>query len=158
MPANDRGGLKSAFAGFKKTVDEEAELKLLGRTVEGGGTGQGSSAGVAAAVVETPSVAITSTVVPQSYQTATTPIPAAAAPPPAAARASGVTGGLIPRPLRQREAVRQLSFRCPVSLAGELRRKAAFNQLEQQEIIVEGIRRVLAELEEPPAGWSTDLS
>ena len=37
--------------------------------------------------------------------------------------------------------------------AAELRRKAAFNQLEQQEIIVEGLMRVLAELESPPAGW-----
>ncbi len=50
----------------------------------------------------------------------------------------------------QREAVRQLSFRCPVLLASELRRKAAFNQLEQQQIIVEGIKRVLAELRIPP--------
>ncbi|MCI0723506.1 MAG: hypothetical protein L0338_31760 [Acidobacteria bacterium] len=64
-----------------------------------------------------------------------------------------VVGGLTPRPLLQREAVRQLSFRCPVSLAAELRRKAAFNQLEHQEIIVEGIKRVLAELSEPPPGW-----
>ena len=51
-------------------------------------------------------------------------------------------GGLVPRPLRHREAVRQLSFRCPVSIATELRRKAGFNQLEQTEIIVEGIKRV----------------
>jgi hypothetical protein len=63
--------------------------------------------------------------------------------------------GLIPRPLLQREAVRQLSFRCPVSIAGELKRKAAFNQLEQQEIIIEGIKRVLAELPDPPTGWES---
>lgn len=61
--------------------------------------------------------------------------------------------GLTPRPLLQREAVRQLSFRCPVSLASDLRRKAAFNQLEQQQILVEGIKRVLAELPDPPEGW-----
>ena len=61
--------------------------------------------------------------------------------------------GLIPRPLLQREAVRQLSFRCPLSTAAELKRKAAFNQLEQQEIIVEGIKRVLLELPDPPPGW-----
>ena len=48
-------------------------------------------------------------------------------------------GGLVPRPLRHREAVRQLSFRCPVSIATELRRKAGFNQLEQPEIIVEAV-------------------
>jgi hypothetical protein len=54
----------------------------------------------------------------------------------------------------QREAVRQLSFRCPVSLAGELRKKAAYNQLEQQQIITEGIRRVLAELPDPPVDWT----
>jgi hypothetical protein len=59
----------------------------------------------------------------------------------------------MPRPLLRREAVRQLSFRCPVSIAAELRRKAAFNQLEQQEIIVEGLRRVLAELPTPPETW-----
>jgi hypothetical protein len=57
--------------------------------------------------------------------------------------------------LLQREAVRQLSFRCPVSIASELRRKAAFNQLEQQEIIVEGIKRVLRELSDPPPGWES---
>jgi hypothetical protein len=61
--------------------------------------------------------------------------------------------GLTLRPLLQREAVRQLSFRCPVSLASELRKKAAFNQLEQQQIIVEGIKRVLAELPDPPENW-----
>lgn len=152
MPANDRGGLKSAFAGFKKTVDEEAELKLLGRTVDAPApSGQGSAAAPVVTEPATPLPSITSQVVAPSYQTSTAPVAVPAAPPPP------LTGGLIPRPLRQREAVRQLSFRCPVSLAGELRRKAAFNQLEQQEIIVEGIRRVLAELEEPPAGWSADL-
>lgn len=75
-----------------------------------------------------------------SYQVATSTSPAE-------------LGGLIPRPLLQREAVRQLSFRCPVSIAGDLKRKAAFNQLEQQEIIVEGIKRVLLDLPDPPAGW-----
>ena len=63
--------------------------------------------------------------------------------------------GLIPKPLLHREPVRQLSFRCGVSLANELKRKAAFNQLEQQEIIAEGIRRVLAELPDPPADWQS---
>jgi hypothetical protein len=53
----------------------------------------------------------------------------------------------------QREATRQLSFRCGISLAAELRRKAAFNQLEQQQIIIEGLKRVLAELPSPPPGW-----
>jgi hypothetical protein len=77
---------------------------------------------------------------PQSYQVATSAAPAP-------------TSGLTPRPLLQREAVRQLSFRCPVQLASELRKKAAFNQLEQQQIIVEGIKRVLAELPDPPEGW-----
>jgi hypothetical protein len=74
-----------------------------------------------------------------SYQVATSPLP--------------VASGLSPRPLMKREAVRQLSFRCPVSLATELRRKGIFNQLEQQEIIIEGIKRVLAELSDPPVGW-----
>lgn len=75
---------------------------------------------------------------PQSYQVATPNPP---------------NSGLTPRPLLQREPVRQLSFRCPVPLASELRKKAAFNQLEQQQIIVEGIKRVLAELPDPPEGW-----
>jgi hypothetical protein len=76
---------------------------------------------------------------PGSYQPATTqPI---------------ATSGLVPKPLLQREPVRQLSFRCGISLANELKRKAAFNQLEQQEIIAEGIRRVLEELPDPPADW-----
>jgi len=42
-----------------------------------------------------------------------------------------------------------------VSTAAELKRKAAFNQLEQQEIIVEGIKRVLLELPDPPPGWES---
>jgi hypothetical protein len=71
----------------------------------------------------------------------------------ASAAAPAAVGGLTPRPLLQREPVRQLSFRCPVSLALRLRRKAAFNQLEQQEIIVEGLKRVLAELADPPEDW-----
>ena len=77
---------------------------------------------------------------PTSYQVATT---------------QPSSQGLTPRPLLQREAVRQLSFRCPVSTAAELKRKAAFNQLEQQEIIVEGIKRVLLELPDPPPGWES---
>jgi hypothetical protein len=72
---------------------------------------------------------------------------------PAAAAQPVGASGLTPRPLLQREPVRQLSFRCPVTLASELRRKAAFNQLEQQQIIVEGIKRVMAELPDPPEGW-----
>lgn len=126
MPANDRGGLRAAFTNFNRPeTEKEAELKLLGRTVE-------STTTVAA---EQPPKADVQP--PPSYPVATTP-PA---------------GGLTPRPLLQREAVRQLSFRCPVALASELRKKAAFNQLEQQQIIVEGIKRVLAELPDPPDGW-----
>jgi hypothetical protein len=127
MPANDRGGLKAAFSNFKKAdSDKEAELKLLGRTIED--SAQPTSPASAARSSEE-----------SSYQVATTqPIS---------------TGGLMPRPLLQREAVRQLSFRCPVSTAAALKRKAAFNQLEQQEIIVEGIKRVLLELPDPPTGW-----
>jgi hypothetical protein len=77
-----------------------------------------------------------------SYQVATTPLPV-----------DIPRAGLTPRPLLKREVVRQLSFRCPVSISGELRRKAAFNQLEQQEIIIEGLKRVLGELPDPPVGW-----
>ncbi len=125
MPANDRGRLNAAFTNFKNPdAGREAELKLLGRTIE----------------EEHPP---TNPVIPPptSYQVATTQLDAA--------------GGLRPKPLLQREAVRQLSFRCPVSVAAELRRKAAFNQLEQQEIIVEGIKRVLLELQDPPPGWES---
>ena len=121
MPANERGGLRAAFTNFNRPdADKEAELKLLGRTVE------------------PPPAPPPKPEPPQSYQTATNPVP---------------PSGLTPRPLLQREAVRQLSFRCPVSLASELRKKAAFNQLEQQQIIVEGIKRVLAELPDPPVDW-----
>jgi len=123
MPANERGGLKAAFANFNRTeAEKEAELKLLGRTVE-----------TAAPAKEE---------ISPNYQVATNPLPG-----------GGVVGGLTPRPLLEREPVRQLSFRCPLRLASELRKKAAFNQLEQQQIIVEGIRRVLAELPDPPEGW-----
>jgi hypothetical protein len=123
MPASDRGGLKAAFTNFNKPdADKEAELKLLGRTIE---------------EEQQPQTPIPVTL--SSYQVATTQ--------------TAPAGGLTPRPLLQREAVRQLSFRCPVSTAAELRRKAAFNQLEQQEIIVEGIRRVLLDLSDPPPGW-----
>ena len=126
MPANDRGGLRAAFTNFNRPeAEKEAELKLLGRTVD----------------PPPPPPEPPKPEPPQSYPVATSATPAPA------------TGGLTPRPLLQREAVRQLSFRCPVQLASELRRKAAFNQLEQQQIIVEGIKRVLAELPEPPEGW-----
>jgi len=128
MPANERGGLKAAFSKFNRPeTDKEAELKLLGRTVEPS----------AEAAPKKPDTA-------QSY-------PVATSTPPASSQAA--TSGLTPRPLLQREPVRQLSFRCPVALASELRKKAAFNQLEQQQIIVEGIRRVMAELPDPPEGW-----
>lgn len=123
MSANNRGGLKAAFSNFNRPdAEKEAELKLLGRTVD--------SSQSPPVQKEDP---------PQSYPVAT----------------SGVasSSGLTPRPLLQREAVRQLSFRSPVQLASELRRKAAFNQLEQQQIIIEGIKRVLAELPDPPEGW-----
>ncbi len=124
MSANERGSLRAAFTNFNRPESEkEAELKLLGRTVESAQPEQG-----------------TTTELPQSYQVAT-------------AQAPATFGSLTPRPLLQREAVRQLSFRCPVSLASELRKKAAFNQLEQQAIIVEGLKRVLAELPEPPETW-----
>ena len=127
MPANDRGSLRAAFSNFNRAeTEKEAELKLLGRTVE-------------TATPDPPP----KPEVPQSYQVATNPAPVAAA----------AASGLTPRPLLQREAVRQLSFRCPVQLASELRKKAAFNQLEQQQIIVEGIKRVLSELPDPPEGW-----
>jgi hypothetical protein len=133
MPANERGGLKAAFTNFNRPdTDKEAELKLLGRTVE------------RPAEQTTPSPAPAPPVeqLPDSYHPATSPVPATV-----------LTTGLTPRPLLHREVLRQLSFRCPLTLAAELRKKAAFNQLEQQQIIVEGIRRVLAELPEPPAGW-----
>ena len=135
MPANERGSLRAAFSNFNRPESEkEAELKLLGRTVE--------SAAAPPQPAPEP---------PPSYPVATSavPAPSPAPTPPTAAP----TGGLTPRPLLQREAVRQLSFRCPVQLASELRRKAAFNQLEQQQIIVEGIKRVMAELPDPPEGW-----
>ena len=124
MPANERGSLRAAFTNFNRSeAEKEAELKLLGRTVESGQVQQATTGDA-----------------PQSYHVATSGAPATA-------------GGLTPRPLLQREAVRQLSFRCPVPLASDLRRKAAFNQLEQQQIIIEGMKRVLAELPDPPEGW-----
>ena len=124
MPANERGSLRAAFSNFnRQDAEKEAEMNLLGRTVD-------------PPPPPTPEPAPPSPDPTQSYPVATTPV-----------------GGLTPRPLLQREPVRQLSFRCPVQLASELRKKAAFNQLEQQQIIVEGIKRVLAELPDPPPGW-----
>jgi hypothetical protein len=133
MSANNRGGLKAAFTNFNRPdADKEAELKLLGRTVE-------SSPATQLPTPHAPTPQAPKEDLPQSYQVATNGV--------------AVAGGLTPRPLLQREVVRQLSFRCPVPLASELRRKAAFNQLEQQQIIIEGIKRVMAELPEPPEGW-----
>ena len=127
MPANERGSLRAAFTNFNRPeTEKEAELKLLGRTAE------------PAAAPPPPAKPDP----PQSYAVATS-----------TTASSIASSGLTPRPLLQREPVRQLSFRCPVPLASELRRKAAFNQLEQQQIIVEGINRVLAELADPPDGW-----
>jgi hypothetical protein len=136
MPANERGGLKAAFTNFNRVdTDKEAELKLLGRTVE--------RPADQTPPPPAPAPAPPIEQLPDSYHPATSPVPASPA----------STTGLTPRPLLHREVLRQLSFRCPLTLAAELRKKAAFNQLEQQQIIVEGIRRVLAELPEPPAGW-----
>lgn len=137
MPANERGSLRAAFSNFNRPESEkEAELKLLGRTAE-------------PATEEAPKPEA-----PQSYAVATSPVAtSSAATSPIATSSIPTSSGLTPRPLLQREPVRQLSFRCPVALASELRRKAAFNQLEQQQIIVEGIKRILAELPEPPEGW-----
>jgi hypothetical protein len=127
MPASDRGGLKAAFSNFKRPdTEQEAEIRLLGRTAEG-----------------TPNPEAPAQI-PGSYPAGTQ----------VNLQTPSHSERLIPRPLVQKEAVRQLSFRCPVSLAAELRKKAAYNQLEQQEIITEGIRRVLAELPEPPAEWT----
>jgi hypothetical protein len=127
MPANERGSLRAAFTKFNRPeAEKEAELKLLGRTVEPPPPPE----------AEQPPKPEP----PQSYQVAT-------------GAATSPASGLTPRPLLQREPVRQLSFRCPIPLASELRKKAAFNQLEQQQIIVEGIKRVLAELPDPPEGW-----
>jgi hypothetical protein len=136
MPSGDRGSLKAAFAGFKKPADEDAERKLLGRAVAEPIDEQPVLATAVGSTPLQPDPPTPVTQVPVSYQVATSQ-----------------TSGLTPRPLMQREAVRQLSFRCPVSITAELRRKAAFNQLEQQQIIVEGLKRVLAELPAPPAGW-----
>lgn len=143
MPPSERGSLKAAFAGFKRTTDDEAELKLLGRTVSAPNPPQDEPP------VQQPVVA------PREIQTTSYQVATSNTPP--LLIEQHPNGGLIPRPLRQREPVRQLSFRCPLSIAAELRRKAAFNQLEQQEIIVEGLMRVLAELEPPPAGWEGGL-
>jgi hypothetical protein len=129
MSAAERGGLKAAFANFKKSdAERDAELKLLGRTVE---------------LEDTNAPAVEQSAAGAAVATA----------PVAASNNTSTSSGLMPRPLLQREAVRQLSFRCPVSIAAELKRKAAFNQLEQQEIIVEGLKRVLLELIDPPEGW-----
>ena len=139
MPPSERGSLKAAFAGFKRTTDDEAELKLLGRTVSG------PNIEIPPPPIQEP-ISILPPNQPSGYQVATSPTQPNII-------EQHHNGGLMPRPLRQREPVRQLSFRCPLSIAAELRRKAAFNQLEQQEIIIEGLMRVLAELEPPPAGW-----
>jgi hypothetical protein len=123
MPGNDRGGLKTAFLNFKKPEADRAAELKL-----------------LGRVVDNQREITTDEQQHEAarYQIATSQLPAA---------------GLQPRPLLQREAVRQLSFRCPHSLATDLRRKAAYNQLEQQQIIIEGLRRVLAELPEPPPDW-----
>ena len=129
MPSNDKAGLKQAFAHLRRPEeDEAAELKLLGRTV--GATQQDPAP---------PG---------ESYHVATSKIEDSR-------RQVGAEAptGLTPRPLLQREPERQISFRCPVSLAAELQRKARFNQLEQQEILKEGLKRVLSGLSDPPEGW-----
>ena len=132
MSTIERGGLKAAFANFKKPDPQaDAEMKLLGRTVES---------------PEDPAPPARGQIL-DGYPVATSSAAGLER------REPTQSGGLMPRPLLRREAVRQLSFRCPISVAAELRRKAAFNQLEQQEIIVEGLRRVLAELPTPPETW-----
>jgi len=135
MPSNDKdkAGLKQAFAAFRRPDDDEAaERKLLGRMIE-------TTPAEAGAVTDNQPVTSA------SYQVATSQM--------ASTAAAVLVTGLTPRPMVQREPERQLSFRCPVSLAAELQRKARYNQLEQQQILKEGLRRVLAELADPPDGW-----
>ena len=136
MPSNDKAGLKQAFAHLRKPdEDEEAERKLLGRTIERART---EATGSKEKQVD----------VEHSYQVATSKSPELGH-----SDLLVIPSGFTPRPLLQREPERQISFRCPVSLAAELQRKARFNQLEQQQIIKEGLKRVLAELSDPPEGW-----
>lgn len=123
MPASDRGGLKAAFHNFKKT-DADREAELK----------------LLGRVVEEDQTLFP----PKSSRAGSTQVATSQLP-------SG--SSLHPRPLLHREAVRQLSFRCPHSLATELRRKAAYNQLEQQQVIIEGLKRVLTELPDPPPEW-----
>lgn len=140
MSKNQRGGLRSAFSHFSKPAEIDAERKLLGRDAETPpqttqkteDSGKESQGREVVAMTHT----LATTPVVDSYATAINELPR-----------------LMPRPVLAREPVRQLSFRCPQSAAFELRRKAAFNQLEQQEILLEGLRRVLAELADPPPGW-----
>jgi hypothetical protein len=135
MRSNDKAGLKQAFAHMRKPdEDQEAERKLLGRIIEpaqaeaNGPPEDRMSAGG--------SYQVATSKAPERYQDQ-----------------SSALSGLTPRPLLQREPERQLSFRCPLSLVAELQRKARFNQLEQQQILKEGLKRVLAELSDPPEGW-----
>jgi hypothetical protein len=123
MPTNDRGGLKAAFTNFNRPDADKAAELRL--------LGRTVDSAPAEGTPEPSEV-------PESYHSATM---------------QATPSGLNPRPLLQREVVRQLSFRCPLSLAADLRRKSVFNQLEQQQIIIEGIKRVLTELPEPPADW-----
>jgi hypothetical protein len=144
MPTERSERLKSAFSSYRRPEDADAERKLLGRTVD---EDEAANVNVASpqdattsisheAIPRQPAAALSSQYLSPTYQLPTTP------------------SGLHPRPKTVIEPTTQMSFRVPLSLARLFRRKAKYNQLEQQEIIAEVLKRAVAELPDPPPDWN----
>ena len=141
MPTERSDRVKAAFSSYRRAEDAEAERKLLGRPVEEPESSQLSgNQDAQPAMIGLQLTQQSTTGQHSSKLPATSALPV-------------ITTGLQPRPRSEPEPTTQMSFRIPRSLARLFRRKAKYNQLEQQEIMTEILRRALLELPDPPADW-----
>ena len=140
--SNERGSLRNSLtSAFRPQVsDEYAERTLLdGRTI----TGSESPA----EVVPNP--------IPERPELASLPSIARTTPTSSLQLASNLLTSesrLRPRSSLNQEPNRMISFRCPIGMAEELARKAKYSNLTIQDVLAEGLRLVLPQIPEPPAG------
>ena len=135
MPAEN---VKQTFTSYKRAEDVKAEKQLLGRVVD-----DPEPTGVDATLY------ISNKGEPNNDRSPTQGTGSSRLPP-----TFPPMLGLNPRPKATVEPTTQMSFRIPLSLARQFRRKARYNQLEQQEIIAEVLRLALAGLPDPPVDWN----
>jgi hypothetical protein len=144
--SNERGSLRTSLAGaFKPRVsDQEAERLLLdGRTIT---EPEPDPAAVQEALEPPPAAPAAKLSTPERATTLQTP---------SLQPVSNLwtsESRLRPKSPLNQEPNKMVSFRCPMAMADELSRKAKYSNLSLQDVLAEGLRLVLAQLPEPPAG------